>query len=394
MRFSKFQEFRPGTEQVPASTGTETVPASTSTETAPAQQVAEAAPALAGRRDFLKSAAGTAGAAAAVATGVGATQVAQAQTQVAQAQLAQAGPAQAPWWPSRWGADDQAGASNWITPDKVKDAVKWIKDGKIYRIGRVYEATMPLFGARVFALRMPGMPSGGPYGDNGLVYNDEFLATEIGQVGTQFDGLGHIGMQMGKEGDRSEHRYYNGRTGNEIYDSYGLKKNGIEHVKPFFTRAHLVDVQGLTGQMWDKGQEIKPNHVIDALKKQKMDEKDIKPGDAVFFNTGWSSLWGKNNDRFNSGQPGIGVDVANWLVEKQIAVTGGDTWATEVVPNPNEKLAFRVHQILLTQNGIFNHENLNFEELLKDGKYRFVYVFAPMPVKGATGSAGSPIAMT
>lgn len=383
MRFSKFEELRPGTETAPASTGTEKV----STQATDGQ-----APALPGRREFLKSAAGTAGAAAAVATGVGATQVAAASP--ADTQLAQATTGQAPWWPSRWGADDQAGASNWITPDKVKDAVKWIKDGKIYRIGRVYEATMPLFGARVFALRMPGMPSGGPYGDNGLVYNDEFLATEIGQVGTQFDGLGHIGMQMGKEGDRSQHRFYNGRTGNEIYDSYGLKKNGIEHVKPLFTRAHLVDVQGLTGQMWDKGQEIKPNHVIDALKKQKMDEKDIKPGDGVFFNTGWGSLWGKNNDRFNSGQPGIGVDVANWLVEKQIAVTGADTWATEVVPNPNEKLAFRVHQILLTQHGIFNHENLFFDDLIKDGKYRFVYVFAPMPIKGATGSAGSPTAMT
>jgi kynurenine formamidase len=386
MRFSKFEELRPGADEVPAST---------SAGKAPVQQVAESAPPLPGRRDFLKSAAGTAGAAAAVATGVGATQVAQAQTQTAQTtQVAQAAPAQAPFWPSRWGADDQAGASNWITPDKVKDAVKWIKDGKIYKIGRVYESTMPLFGARAFALRIPGAPTGGPFGDNKLIYNDEFLATEIGQVGTQFDGLGHIGVQMGKPGDTAEHRFYNGVTGAQMYDTYGLKKNGIEHCKPFFTRAHLVDVQGLTGQMWDKGQEIKPNHVLDALKKQKMDEKDIKPGDAVFFNTGWSSLWGKNNDRFNSGQPGIGVDVANWLVGKQISVTGADTWATEVVPNPNEKLAFHVHQILLTQNGIFNHENLNFEELLKDGKYRFVYVFSPMPIKGATGSAGSPTAMT
>ena len=36
------------------------------------------------------------------------------------------------WWPSKWGADDQAGASNHITPAKVLDASKWIKDGKIY----------------------------------------------------------------------------------------------------------------------------------------------------------------------------------------------------------------------------------------------------------------------
>jgi hypothetical protein len=53
-----------------------------------------------------------------------------------------------------------------------------------------------------------------------------------------------------------------------------------------------------------------------------------------------------------------------------------------------------VHNELITRNGIFNHENLVFDELIKDGKYRFVYVFAPMPIKGATGSSGSPIAMT
>jgi kynurenine formamidase len=361
MRFSKYEEFPPGAER----------------------------PASPQRRDFLKTAA--AGAVATAAGAGGATQLAAAGPAPGATQLAQA---QAPWWPSRWGPEDEAGASNWITPEKVRDSAKWIRDGKIYRIGRVYETGMPLFGARAFAVRIPGGPTGGPFGENKLVYNDEFLATEIGQVGTQFDGLGHIGTQMGKDGDASEHRFYNGFTGRQVYGAYGLAKLGIEKLKPYFTRAHLVDVQGLTGQMWDKGQEIRPSHVLDALKKQKMDEKDIKPGDAVFFNTGWSSLWMKNNDRFNSGEPGIGVEVARWLVDKQVSVTGSDTWATEVVPNPNEKLAFVCHQILITQAGVANHENLFFEELIKDGKYRFVYVFAPTPIKGATGSAGCPIAIT
>ena len=48
------------------------------------------------------------------------------------------------WWPSKWGADDQAGASNHITPQKVLDTVKWIKDGKIYKLGHNYDSTMPL----------------------------------------------------------------------------------------------------------------------------------------------------------------------------------------------------------------------------------------------------------
>ena len=100
------------------------------------------------------------------------------------------------WWPSKWGAEDEAGASNHITPAKVLDAAKWIRDGKVYKMGRVYEQAMPCFGQRAFLLRIPGGPTGGPFGENKLVYNDEFLATEIGQTGTQFDGLGRIGIRL------------------------------------------------------------------------------------------------------------------------------------------------------------------------------------------------------
>ena len=337
------------------------------------------------RRDFFK--------AAAVAAGVGAVAGA-LHGKYASAPLisdAQAQTGAAPWWPSRWGAADEAGASNWITPEKVLDAVKWIREGKIYRIGRVYEAGMPMFGARVFTLRIPGGPTGGPFGENKLVYNDEFLATEIGQVGTQFDGLGHIGIQLGKDGDKSEMRYYNGFTAAEVNTAYGLARLGMEKARPFFTRAHLVDVA--PQKAWDVGQEIKLADVRAALDRQGVKEADIKPGDAVFFNTGWGALWMKNNDRFNSGEPGIGLEVARWAVEKQLALVGSDTWGTEAVPNPDKKLAFPVHGELITRNGIFNHENLLFDELVRDRKYQFVYIFSPMPIKGATGSAGGPIAV-
>jgi kynurenine formamidase len=298
------------------------------------------------------------------------------------------------WWPSKWGADDEAGASNHITPAKVLDTIKTIKDGKIYRIGRVYEAAMPLFGARVFALRIPGSPTGGPYGSNKLVYHDEFVATEVGQTGTQFDGLGHIGLQLGEDGDKKTTHFYNGVTLQDMASPYGLKKLGIEKLKPLFTRGHLVDIAGLKGKMLDVGEEITVADVKAALQKQGMNEADIKPGDAIFFNTGWGKLWMQNNDRFNSGEPGIGLEVARWVVEKDLCLTGADTWAVEVVPNPDKNLAFAVHAHLQTKNGIHNHENLFFDDLIADKKYQFVYVFAPAPIKGATGSNGSPIAIT
>lgn len=162
----------------------------------------------------------------------------------AHAQQAPAAPtlSDKPWWPHpKWGKDDQAGASNWITPAKVLDTIKIIKDGKIYRVGRVYEAAMPKYGQRTFNIRIT--PVGGSFGANRLVGHDEFLAAEIGQTGTQFDGLGHIGIQMGKPGDLAETRFYNGVTELDMIDANGLKKLGIENCKPIFTRGHLFDVE-------------------------------------------------------------------------------------------------------------------------------------------------------
>ncbi len=101
--------------------------------------------------------------------------------------------------------------------------------------------------------------------------------------------------------------------------------------------------------MMDAGEEITVADIRAALAKQNMQESDIKPGDGIFYNTGWGRLWMKNNDRFNSGEPGQGVEVARWVAEKDLCLTGADTWAVEVVPNPDKGLIFPRHQELQTK---------------------------------------------
>lgn len=289
---------------------------------------------------------------------------------------------------SRYGTGDQAGASNLITPEKVRQASSLIKEGKTYSLARTYEPKMPLFGQRVFALRATSGLAGGPAGDNRVVWNDDFLATEIGQVGTQFDGLGHIGIRT-NEGDR----YYNGVTGEELHGPAGLEKLGIEHVKPFFTRGVLVNLEAYKGKTLDRGYEVTVDDIRGALKRQGFDAETISSGDVVLLHTGWGSLWGKDNATFSSGEPGIGLEAARWLAGKGVAVVGADTWGVEVVPNPNNMLAFPVHQELLARNGIFLHENVATERLANDGVTEFAYSFAPMPIKGATGAPGNALAI-
>ena len=104
------------------------------------------------------------------------------------------------FWPSEFGADDQRGAANRITPAKVVSAARLVHTGQIYQLGRLYEHGMPIPGKRHFSLTIPGLPTATPTGSNKVVSNDELVSGEIGQVGTQFDGLGHVGARIKRRG--------------------------------------------------------------------------------------------------------------------------------------------------------------------------------------------------
>ena len=286
---------------------------------------------------------------------------------------------------SPYGEGDMAGASNLMTVEKAMEATALMKTGTVLSIGRTYEPDMPLFGARVFAVRGTGGLAGGPLGENNVVWMDDFLSTEIGQVGTQFDGLAHIGIG-GKH-----NVFYGGVTEQELVGPLGVKKLGIEHVKPFFTRGILVDLVALKGRSLEAGEEITADDIKAALEKQ--GTAPPGKGDVVLLHTGWGQHWITDNAKFNSGCPGIGMDAAKYLVEAGVAIAGADTWPVEVVPNPNSKLAFPVHQELIVRNGIFIHENIATERLADAGVYEFAYIFNPMPTKGATGSPGAPLAV-
>jgi kynurenine formamidase len=138
------------------------------------------------------------------------------------------------------------------------------------------------------------------------------------------------------------------------------------------------------------GEVITVNDLEKALGAQ---AADIREGDVVVIRTGHGQLWMKDNPTFAAGEPGIGMEAARWLADRRIVMVGTDTWATEVVPPEDPDRPFPVHQHLLVRNGIYNIENLDLEELAKDRVYEFAFIFAPLRLKGATGSPGNPIAV-
>lgn len=284
------------------------------------------------------------------------------------------------WYPSRWGAQDQRGAANRLTPAKVLEAKEAIKQGIVYQLGRVYEAGMPMYGTRHYSIRIPQafpMP-----GTNEAVYHDEVISGELGQIGTQFDGLGHLGI-----GDF----FYNGNRRSVFAKAEGFTKLGIENVGPIMTRGVLIDVARYKGvERLDSKYEITLADLQGALKKQ---GSDIHSGDVVLIHTGWGSLWMKDNATFGASAPGIGLAAAQYLVEQEVVVVGSDNWGVEIMPNPNPNLSAPVHQLFLAKHGIYLHENLATEDLARDAAYEFAYMFAPLRLKGATGSPGNPVAI-
>jgi len=284
------------------------------------------------------------------------------------------------WYPSKWGAADQRGAANRITPAKVLEARDLIKTGKLYQLGHVYEAGMPMYGTRHYSIRIP-YPFAMP-GKNQAVYHDEIISGEIGQIGTQFDGLGHLGI-----GDL----FYNGNRRSEFAKAEGLAKLGVENVGAIVTRGVLIDVAKYKGVAQLAGNyEITPADIKGALQRE---GASIKPGDMVLFHTGWGSLWMKDNTKFGATEPGIGIAAGQMLVDAQVVVVGADTWGVEIMPNPDPTLSAPVHQLFLAKNGIYLHENLITEELARDNAYECMYSYAPLRLKGATGSPGNPIAI-
>jgi kynurenine formamidase len=282
--------------------------------------------------------------------------------------------------PSQWGAADQRGAANLMTPDSVMRATRLIKQGRVFELGKVLEAAIPKFGQRVWVMNT--QRTGAPGGRNQVVGNEEVVTTELGQVGTQFDALPHIGI--GED-------LYNCNKNAAIATRNGFTRLGVENVGALMSRGVMLDIAALKGvDVLPVNYEITVADLEAAIQKQ---GTTVGRADVVLVRTGWGRHYVVNNTTFNSGQPGIGVAAAEWLAAKNIMLVGSDNWGIEIFPNPDKDLRFPVHQIMLTVHGIYQIENMNLEDLSKEKVYEFAFVVQPLKIKGGTGSTVAPIAI-
>jgi kynurenine formamidase len=123
------------------------------------------------------------------------------------------------------------------------------------------------------------------------------------------------------------------------------------------------------------------------IKEWESEHGKLRPGDIVVFDFGWAAKWRKRPDdvEFQRGWPGVGLENAELLIERQVKAIGVDTFS----PDAQQSSGDPFHNRVLPE-GICIIECLANLDRLPPVCYLQVL---PLKIKGGSGSPGRAIAL-
>lgn len=299
----------------------------------------------------------------------------------------------------RWGDDDERGAANLLEPDVVLAGVRTPTRGTVYPLGQqVRPNGAPILAGRPpiqqflsldggdFAAGtvLPGFPPGYGFADDTLIVTPHGTTTHV-------DALCHLWV---------DGQMYNGHSSDAVH-SYGATRCGIEKLGAIVTRGVLLDVPGFLGL-----DRLAPSHAVSIEELEGCAEHqgiEVRAGDVVLVRTGWPQVWAEHRDpvEYSTNQPGVGRAAAEHLADLDIVALGCDNSSIEPFTVPTHldthliegAIADGVHLPLLRERGVYLIEMLDLEEIARDRVYEFLFVLAPLLVRGGTGSPVNPLAI-
>lgn len=288
----------------------------------------------------------------------------------------------------RWSDDDEIGALNLVTPERVRAAAGLVADGRVVSLGRVIRRDVvrsELRSPPTLILTVDGGDyAAGALRSNGVYFADDYLSMPVA-TGTHIDSLAHAWSDDG---------LYNGHDPRSVH-SWGAKLCGIDKVSGIVTAGVLADICRLHGV-----DTLAPSHVITPAQLEAATiglGNDVLPGDALLVRTGW--LREDNLSRYERAdaliahEPGLGLDAAQWIADKDIAFVGADNVGVEVKPSENPDVRSPLHVSLISRLGVYLIELLDLEELASHTPGRFLFVAAPLRLRGAVNSPLNPLAI-
>lgn len=299
----------------------------------------------------------------------------------------------------RWGELDERGTANFITPEKVAEAARLIREGRVISMAAPLEV-----GVNFDTTRTPiqhywrftgadfvvGTAINAAY--EKVQYTDDIIVMAT-HGSTQWDALVHAA-----ENDA----IYNGFWIGTCESVGGASRCSIHQMhEKMCSRGVLADVARHKGvERLEQGYAITPHDLDETLAAQGV---EVREGDILIVRTGhlawWFELPPEEKESWAwGGSPGISMKCVEWIHEKSIAAIAADNMAIEVMPAEEPSVGFLpVHPRLLRDLGLSLGELWNLEKLAedcaRDGRYEFFVAAQPLNIQNAAGSPLNPIAI-
>ncbi len=287
---------------------------------------------------------------------------------------------------SPWGADDEIGRLNWITPETNRAILEHLDGSHVFDLNVEYFIGMPSWvaaGDPPYGIWMTHTPQGSVHDNLSGVGSDvhekySYCGDSIHMYthcGTHIDTLNHLG-HYGK--------FWNGWTADKDLGSRIWTKGGLEKYPPVIARGVMLDVAGMHGvDCLPDSYAVTPKDLEDTAKKQGV---DLVKKSVVLVRTGRMTVW-PDFDGYLVNTPGISLGSAKWLCEQVGAMCiAGDTIGLEVLPSEEADVFLPVHAYMFATAGAQIIEVVNMEEIAAEKQYEFAFLGFPLKLRGATGA--------
>ena len=308
-----------------------------------------------------------------------------------------------------WGADDEVGTLNYITPDVVRRSAGLVHKGAVFQLGMDFAPTGPQ-GDLLFR-RNPLHVMTIDGGDRGAV-TETFPSWEANGLAQEYaafmgsdilrftDDMIIMHTQSSTQWDALSHAYYDGLLYNgfsaDTVTSVGAYRCGIDKVgaRGITSRGVLLDIVRLRGAETSlvHGTPITADELDQAARSQGV---EVGEGDIVLIHTGWVTKFLRTGDR----SPSAGLDwrTAQWFRERRVAAVAADNSGVEDVASGIEGNMLPMHLLCLREMGLSFGEFWDLTALAADcaadGVYEFQIVAPPLRISGGVGSPINPVAI-